>query len=111
MPGPIQSLTSRFQRAFGLETKGALATPEPWFFELFGSAPASSGVIVTPRTAMTCAPVRRAVQLISESIAQLPIHIYETDDEGAIDRAPDHPACALPVSYTHLRAHETGRIS
>jgi HK97 family phage portal protein len=89
------SVASRFQKFLGLETKGALATPEPWFFELFGSAPASSGVIVTPRVAMTCAPVRRAVQLISESIGQLPVHVYKTGDGGAKDRAPDHPAYAL----------------
>ena len=89
------SLSSRFQKFFGLETKGYLAKPEPWFFELFGSAPASSGVIVTPRVAMTCAPVRRAVQLIAESIGQLPIHVYKTDNEGATNRAPDHPACIL----------------
>jgi HK97 family phage portal protein len=89
------SLASRFQKLFGIETKGALATPEPWFFELFGSAPASSGIAVTPRIAMTCAPVRRAVQLISESVGQLPIHVYETDNAGATNRAPDHPACVL----------------
>jgi len=35
------------------------------------------------------------VQLIAESIGQLPVHVYETDDEGATDRAPDHPACVL----------------
>jgi HK97 family phage portal protein len=89
------SIASRFQKFFGLETKGALATPEPWFFELFGSAPASSGIVVTPRIAMTCAPARRAVQLISESIGQLPVHVYETDNDGATNRAPDHPACVL----------------
>lgn len=89
------SITSKFQKLFGLETKGYLATPEPWFFELFGSAPASSGVIVTPRIAMTCAPVRRAVQLIAESIGQLPVHVYETGNDGATNRAPDHPACVL----------------
>lgn len=44
---------------------------------------------------MTCAPVRRAVQLISESIGQLPIHIYETGNDGAKNRAPDHPAYTL----------------
>ena len=89
------SVTSRFQKLFDLETKGYLATPEPWFFELFGSAPASSGVIVTPRIAMTCAPVRRAVQLIAELIGQLPVPVYKTDNEGATNRAPDHPAYAL----------------
>lgn len=91
----MPTLTSRFQKLFGLETKGYLATPEPWFFELFGSAPASSGVIVTPRIAMTCAPVRRAVQLIAESIGQLPVHVYETGNDGATNRAPDHPAYVL----------------
>ena len=83
MSGSRRSLTSRFQKLLGLETKGALATPEPWLLELFGSTPASSGIDVTPRTAMTCAPVRRAVQLISESIGQLPIHIYERGSDSA----------------------------
>ena len=89
------SVASRFKNFLGLETKGYLAMPEPWYFELFGSAPSSSGVIVTPRVAMTCAPVRRAVQLISESIGQLPVHVYKTDGDGAKNRAPDHPAYAL----------------
>src|SRR5205085_12591882 len=89
------SLASRFQKLFGLETKGVLATPEPWMFELFGSAPASSGIVVTPRTATTCAPVRRAVQLISESIGQLPVHVYERGADGTKDRAQEHPAYTL----------------
>lgn len=89
------SIASRFQKLFGLETKGALAAPESWLLELFGSAPASSGIVVTPRTAMTCAPVRRAVQLISESIGQLPVHVYERGADSTKDRAQDHPAYAL----------------
>jgi HK97 family phage portal protein len=89
------SVTSRIQKLFGLETKGALATPESWLLELFGSVPAASGINPTPRTAMTCAPVRRAVQLISESIGQLPVHVYERGDDGTKDRAQDHPAYAL----------------
>jgi hypothetical protein len=51
----LTSLASRFQKLFGLETKGALATPEPWFFELFGSAPASSGI---PRMLSRLIPLR-----------------------------------------------------
>jgi HK97 family phage portal protein len=89
------SVTSRIQKLFGLETKGALATPESWLLELFGSTPAASGINPTPRTAMTCAPVRRAVQLISESIGQLPVHVYERGADGTKDRAPDHPAYTL----------------
>ncbi|KIZ43093.1 MULTISPECIES: phage portal protein [Rhodopseudomonas] len=89
------SVTSRFQKLFGLEQKSSLAAPEPWLVELFGSQPASSGIVVTPRVAMTCAPVRRAVQLISGSIGQLPVHVYKRDDAGNKERDTDHPAYAL----------------
>lgn len=88
------SLASRFQKLLGIETK-SLAEPEPWLLDLFGTATASSGIAVTPRIAMTCAPVRRAVQLISESIGQLPVHVYERGDDSAKTRAPDHPAYTL----------------
>ena len=33
-------------------------------------------------------------------------HDYQT---YAIDYIETHPVSAVPVSYTHLRAHETGR--
>jgi HK97 family phage portal protein len=60
-----------------------------------GCAPAAAGVVVTPRTAMECAPVHCAVQAISEAIGQLPVHTYKRGDNGAKERAPDHPAYAL----------------
>jgi len=85
-------LTSRIRKLFGLETKAStLAAPDPFYLDLFGSYPALSGVTVTPQTAMTCAPVRRAVSLISESIGQLPIHVYERDGEDIKGRAANHP--------------------
>lgn len=85
---------SSLQKLFGLETK-SLAEPEPWLIDLFGTTPASSGIAVTPRNAMTCPPVRRAVQLISESVGQLPVHVYERGDDSAKERAPDHAAHTL----------------
>jgi phage portal protein BeeE len=89
------SVASRFQKLLGLETKASLAAPDAFLLDLFGSAPSSSGINPTPRTATTCAPVRRAVQLISESIGQLPVHVYERGANGTKDRAQDHPAYAL----------------
>jgi HK97 family phage portal protein len=44
---------------------------------------------------MTCAPVRAAVQAISEGIGQLPVHVYSRDTDGAKERAPDHAAYKL----------------
>jgi len=88
------SIASRFQKLLGLEQK-SLATPDPWLLDMFGALPNASGIVVTPRTAMTSAPVRRAVQLISESVGQLPIHVYRRGADGSKERAADHPAYAL----------------
>lgn len=63
-------------------------------FDLFGASPSSSGIRVTPKSAMTCAPVRAAVQAISEGIGQLPVIVYERDGD-AKERAPDHAAYKL----------------
>lgn len=90
--------TQRFfspSRKSELERKGQLASPEQWLIDLFGATPATSGIAVTPRSAMTCAPVRCAVQSIAEAIGQLPVHVHERKDDGSKERAPDHPAHKL----------------
>ena len=72
----------------------SLADPAPWLLDLFGAAPALSGVTVSPTTAMRCTPVRAAVEAISESIGGLPLHVYQRNGEARV-RATDHPAYAL----------------
>jgi HK97 family phage portal protein len=84
-----------FPKLFGFEKKAGLATPEVWLTEMFGGAPAASGVSVTPRSAMKCAPVRCAVQAIAETIGQLPVHVYQRSEDGSKERDSDHPAYAL----------------
>lgn len=79
-------------RSAPVEEKSTPASPEEWLVELFGAMPAASGVAVTPRNAMACAPVRCAVQAIAEAVGQLPLHVYRRADEGAKERAQDHPA-------------------
>ena len=81
------SVTSRFQKLFGLETKGVLGTSDDWLLELFGAMPAISGVAVSPRVAMACAPVHCAVQAISEAIGLLPVHTFKLGGDGA--KTPD----------------------
>lgn len=78
----------------GLERK-SLAYPDAALFELFGAQPSASGISVSPRTAMQCAPVRCAVQVIAEAIGQLPVHVYRRTSADAKERAPDHPAFKL----------------
>ena len=79
-----------------VETKGALADPESWLFELFeGAAPSIAGPVVSPITAMTCAPVRCAVQAIAETVSQLPLMVYQRGENNSRERITDHPAYAL----------------
>lgn len=76
-----------------LET--SLASPDAALFDLLGAVPSAAGVRVTPRTAMTCAPVACAVNAISQASGQLPVHTYKRGDAAARERATDHPAYRL----------------
>ena len=54
-----------------------------------------SGSWVTPQTALALASVQRAVTILAETIAQLPIDFYRpTPDDGRV-RVSDHPAWPL----------------
>lgn len=88
--------SDRIRSLFSFEKKGALANPDPWLMELFaGGAPSAAGVYVSPVTAMECAPVRCAVQAISETIGQLPVMVYRRGENNARERAQDHPLYPL----------------
>ncbi|MGE8033270.1 phage portal protein, partial [Enterobacter mori] len=51
----------------------------------------SSGMLVTPETAMGIGAIRACVTLLAESIAQLPVELYQRDEKGGRRRATDHP--------------------
>jgi HK97 family phage portal protein len=88
------SFVSKFKNLIGLEQK-SLATPDAWLTDLFGATPSAAGISVTPRSAMSCAPVRAAVAAISEPIGTLPLLVYKRSADGSKERATDHPIHAL----------------
>jgi HK97 family phage portal protein len=75
------------------ETK-ALDVNSAWALIDLGRATASS-VSVTPETAWRCPIVRGALAILSESIAQLPLLVYEVADDGSKVRATAHPLYTL----------------
>jgi HK97 family phage portal protein len=77
-----------------VEAKSVLASPDDFLIDLFGATPSSSGINVTPAKAMTCPPVRCAVQAIAEAIGQLPVHVYRRANGGK-ERSQVHPAYRL----------------
>jgi HK97 family phage portal protein len=52
---------------------------------------ASSGINVTPETALTSSAVWACVRMISESIATMPVIVYRRRSDGGKERAPSHP--------------------
>jgi HK97 family phage portal protein len=75
------------------ETK-VLDTTSAWALLLPGHGTASS-ISVTPETAWRCPIVRGALSIIAESIAELPLIVYERGEGGAKSRATSHPLYEL----------------
>ena len=64
------------------------------FYDLFAQ-PTASGVTVTPTTAMQTPAIYSSVKVLSEAVAQLPLHVYRRNDDGGRDRDPSHPVASL----------------
>jgi HK97 family phage portal protein len=75
----------------GLERRSTLAHPSPELLALFGAVPTASGVSVTPATAMQSPAVYACVKVLSESVAQLPLILYQRTANDGKERASDHP--------------------
>ncbi|HEM7896983.1 TPA: phage portal protein [Burkholderia cenocepacia] len=65
-----------------------------WVSALLGSARSESGQVVTPASALSLTVLQNCVTLLAESIAQLPIELYERSGD---DRKPatDHPLYSI----------------
>lgn len=89
----VLSITTRLKSLLGIETKAApsLADGSGFYFDLFGAVPTLAGVVVTPHSAMSCAPVACAVRSISEPAGSLPLHVYKKLPDGGKEKATDHP--------------------
>jgi HK97 family phage portal protein len=92
----LVSLRSQIKQLLGFEKKvGTLAAPDAFLLDLFGASTTNAGVLVSPRSAMSCAPVHAAVRAISEAMGTLPAYVYKRGPNGEKQRAPDHPAQQL----------------
>lgn len=87
MAGPISWLRNRF-RAEGRPSDAADYWYQPQGY-LGGLA--AAGVRVTPERAMQLSAVYACVQIISKTIASLPLIVYKERADGGKDRAPNHP--------------------
>lgn len=68
--------------------------PQKWFLALNGNT-VSSGVTVNEDSALRLAAVYSCVRVLAESVAQLPLKVYERLPSGGKREAPGHPLYAL----------------
>lgn len=64
--------------------------PPDWWRQRFGR-PTSSGVQVNENTALSFAAVYACIRVISESVGQIPLKVYERLPSGGKREASDHP--------------------
>ncbi len=79
--------------------------------EAFGVLPSSSGMAVTPVTAMRVAAVFACVQKIAGAIATLPLHVYRTDGDINVRQPRDALWYLLneqPVAHFTAASHWEG---
>jgi HK97 family phage portal protein len=62
---------------------------------LFGGAVSNSGQLVTPESGFRNMAVYRAVRLLSQTLASLPLLVYEKLKDGSMREATEHPLTPL----------------
>jgi phage portal protein BeeE len=63
----------------------------------------TSGKHVNERSAMQMTAVYACVRILSESIASLPVHLYQNETEGSKVRAVKHPLYRILHTATRCR--------
>ena len=76
-----------FSRLFGTKVNDSLPG-NSYMFRLGGS---TSGAMVNQRSAMQISAVYAYVRVLAESIAGLPLHVYQYGKNGSREKAADHP--------------------
>jgi len=77
-----------------LKRSWQLTSTDPEFLDFMGAQTAISGVVVTEKTALTLTTVYSCIDLLSSTIASLPLHVYRRTSNGK-ERAIDHPLYGL----------------
>ncbi len=70
-----------------------LSNPDTWLYQAFGAFGDGSdvaGIVVNERRALQSSAVYAAVRVLAETVASLPLHVYERTPGGK-SRAVDHP--------------------
>jgi HK97 family phage portal protein len=90
---------ARLLRSSPENPRTSLSRPASWLLDLFVKS--KSGATVNEQSSMTLSAVYAAVRVISETVASLPLYVYEREGQGR-RRLDQHPVAQLlekPNSY------------
>ncbi len=80
-----------FKRKKAEPVQNNLSSPDEWLVDALFRGASSSGVKVSPITAMGVSTVYACVSVISKAVSSLPLCIYELGANGDKSKAYDHP--------------------
>ena len=72
------------------ENETNVTTPSKWFINWINGGETESGEIVNEETAMKMATVYACIRLLSQSVAKLPLHVYNNKN-GKKEKDEKHP--------------------
>lgn len=78
-------------RSIRAHAQSGVANPQAWLTDWLGAGTSSTGIPVNEITALQSTAVYACVKIISESIASLPLHVYERSADGTTTLAVNHP--------------------
>lgn len=73
-----------------LEQRSSLSNPALWMYPAFGAVDTGTGIAVTENTALGSTAIWAGVRIISESIASIPLGVFERRDDDGRDIRRDH---------------------
>lgn len=76
-------------------TKETITSSKELLHAMFGGVESSTGISISPESAMRYTTVLACVRVLSESVASLPCILYRRRADGGKDRATDHPLYAV----------------
>ncbi len=85
---------SVFGGLYKTEKRSGVANPAQWLVELFTGGTTSTGLSVSPDSALKYSPVWAAVSIISGALGYLPLFVYKRDANGKLI-TPAHPVYRL----------------
>lgn len=73
------------------ESETTISAPAQWLIDAIGGGRSNSGIVVSRERALTYSAVYACINIISNAVAELPLHTFLRNGDGSKERAVSHP--------------------